>query len=235
VGQFWRAAKAGLRPAKKTKSFGQAHIQWLRLQGVAFKQVSDQVTYEEYLSEWDHQHTRVLRMETLLAEAFERMPKRQQGVVKALMGLKGVARISAMTVTAEVGSFNRFESPRQLMAYGGVVPSEYSSGKSVHRGGISKTGNALLRHSLSESAWSYRHGATPGAQVKTRRVELSATIVGICQKADKRLTRKYRGLIERGKPTQKAAVAVSRELLGFMWAAACEAERQFDQRHPRAA
>ncbi len=218
--------RAGKRPANKTRSFGQAHCAWLRLQGASFAQRSDQASYEEYLSEWENQHERVKRFDGHLQEAMERMPKQQKAVVAALMGLKGVAKITALTTTAEVGSFSRFASPRQLMAYAGVVPSEYSSGKSVHRGGISKTGNKLLRHAITESAWQYRHGGA-GAAIKERRQSLSAGIVSICQKADKRLVRKYRGMIERGKPTQKTATAVSRELLGFMWAVACTAEAKF--------
>jgi transposase len=79
--------RRGRRPAKKTKSFGQAHCSWLRLQGPQLEQASDRVAFEEYLSEWEHQHERVLRFERHLTEAFERMPKRQQGIVKALMGL----------------------------------------------------------------------------------------------------------------------------------------------------
>jgi transposase len=221
--------RAGKRPAKKTKGFGVAHCAWLRLQGPTFSQTSDQVSYEEYLSEWENQHERVKRFDGHLQEAMERMPKRQKAVVQSLMGLKGVAKITAMTATAEVGSFSRFASPRQLMAYAGVVPSEYSSGKSVHRGGISKTGNKLLRHAITESAWLYRHGGA-GAAIKERRQSLSAGIVSICQKADKRLARKYRGMIERGKPTQKAATATSRELLGFMWAVACAVEAKFDEK-----
>lgn len=222
--------RAGKRPAKKTKSFGQVHCGWLRLQGPTFAQRSDQASYEEYLSEWENQHERVKRFEGHIHEAMERMPKRQKSVVQALMGLKGVAKLTAITATAEVGSFSRFASPRQLMAYAGVVPSEYSSGKSVQRGSISKTGNKLLRHAISESAWAHRHRATAGAVVKDRRQTLPVGIVSICQKADRRLARKYRGMVERGKPTQKAATAVGRELLGFMWAVACTAEAKFDER-----
>ena len=138
--------------------------------------------------------------------------------------MKKISIAAAAVLFAEVGNFSRFRSPRQLMAYAGLVPSEYSSGGSQKRGGLTKTGNAPLRHSLVESAWTYRHLRCTGEVVKRRRLLCSATINAIAEKADRRLSSRYRRLSERGKPTQKTTAAIARELLGFVWAVAIEAE-----------
>jgi transposase len=77
-------------------------------------------------------------------------------VVVAVQALRGVV---AATVVAEVGNFSRFENPRQLMAYLGLNPSEHSSGATIRRGPITKTGNSLARTCLVEAASTYRHPA----------------------------------------------------------------------------
>jgi len=219
--------RAGKRPPKRTKSFGYAHSAWLKT--LQFEQESDRIAFEEYHSEWQHQQQRVLRMEKHIAEAIERLPAEQKAVFAALCTLRGVAKGVAATAIAEVGKFSRFDSPRQLMAYAGVVSAEDSSGGSIWRGPITKTGNAFLRHAISESAWAYRHSGLSGVEVKKRREGASAPIVAIAQGAEKRLCSRYRRLVAKGKPSQKAATAVARELLGFMWAVAVEAEKQIKQ------
>jgi transposase len=221
--------RMGKQQAKKTKPFGQIHCKWLSGLASEFEHESDRVAFEEYHGEWAHQRERVLRLDQRLTEAIERLPETQRQVFAALCALRGVAKISAITVLAEVGSFSRFDSPRQLMSYAGIVPSEHSSGGSTKRGGITKTGNAFLRRSLAESAWSHRFRCAPTGQVQTRRRDVSAAIVAIAERADKRLNARYRRLIAAGKPSQKAITAVARELLGFMWAAAIEAERAATQ------
>jgi len=112
------------------------------------------------------------------------------------------------------------------MAYGGIVPREHSSGGSVRRGAITKTGNARLRRVLVEAAWHYRHAPTPGWTVKQRRRGQPAAICRIADKAQQRLHLRYRRLLSRGKSKQAVVTALGRELLGFMWAIAGELERQ---------
>lgn len=213
------------RPPKKTKSFGHTHCRWLQGLAPTFELESNRLTFDEYYAEWTHQHERVLRIEKHIDAAVEKLSPIQREVFQALCSLRGVAKTVAVTALAEVGSFSRFDSPRQLMSYAGVVSAEYSSGNSVQRGAITKTGNAFLRHVIAESAWSYRYPGVAGAEVRARRTECSATIVGIAEKADRRLSSRYRHLLAKGKPPQKAATAVARELLGFMWAVAVEAEK----------
>jgi len=76
--------------------------------------------------------------------------------------MRGIALINAVVLVAEVGDFTRFSNPRQLMAYFGLVPGERSSGETVRRGAITKTGNTHARRALVEGAWAYRMKARIG-------------------------------------------------------------------------
>ena len=143
-------------------------------------------------------------------------------LVEGLTALRGVASITATTVAAELGDLTRFDSPRQLMAFVGLVPGEHSSGSSRRQGGITKAGNAHVRHVLAESAWCYRFPArkTPALQRQAERT--TATVQALAWKAQKRLCSRYRHLTNRGLPKGKVCTAIARELLGFIWAIAWE-------------
>ncbi len=106
------------------------------------------------------------------------------------------------------------------MAYLGLVPSEHSSGQSTHRGPITKSGNRHVRRILVQAAWHYRHRPAVGAILRRRRRGQPAAIIGLADRAQQRLNRRYnRLLLAHRKPSQKAVVAVARELVGFLWAA----------------
>jgi len=147
-------------------------------------------------------------------------------VVAAVQALRGVSILVAATVVAEVGNFSRFTSPRQLMAYLGLNPSEHSSGGTIKRGPITKTGNSLARTCLVEAAWTYRHPARVTKIIRDRLEGLPEPIRAIAWKAQVRLSARYRKLIAAGKPAPKAIVAVARELVGFIWAIARLVEPQ---------
>lgn len=115
---------------------------------------------------------------------------------------------------------NRFESPRQLVGYLGLVPSERSTGESVRRGGITKAGNGRVRHMLIESAWTYRHPPKIGKSKLYRLEQASPAVREIAWKAQSRLTARYRKLAACGKRTTVVFTAIARELVGFMWAIA---------------
>jgi len=136
-------------------------------------------------------------------------------LVEALQGLRGFALINAVTLVAEIGDPRRFDSPRQLMAYLGLVPSEHSTGNTVRRGGITKTGNARARKALVEAAWTY----TRPAKLPKPADQLGA-LRAIADKARHRLSGRYRRLTARGKRPSVAVVAIARELAGFLWAIA---------------
>lgn len=139
--------------------------------------------------------------------------------IARLRALRGVDTITAMTIITEVIDLNRFRSPRELMAFIGVVPRERSSGGRERRGSITKTGNAHIRRVLIESAWHYQR--LPAGTPKTilaRRDGQPPEVIETARKAELRLHRKFMKLLGRGKPKGIAAVAVARELAGFIWA-----------------
>jgi transposase len=134
------------------------------------------------------------------------------------MALRGVRVLTAMTIIAEMIDLKRFPDARKLMAAFGVVASEHSSGEQERRGGITKTGNVHGRRVVIESSWHYRHPPVVGKALRKRRAGLPQEVLEIARKADRRLNKKYWHLVNRGKSTQTAVVAVARELVGFIWA-----------------
>jgi len=143
-------------------------------------------------------------------------------LVKAFQALRGVRLITAVILAAEVGDYARFGTPRELMAYLGMVPSESSSGQQRRQGRITRTGNGHVRRILTESAWNYRFYPRASRAIRKRREPLPAEVVAIAEKAEVRLSKRYRHLIQKGKSSPKAVTAVARELAGFVWAIARE-------------
>ena len=132
---------------------------------------------------------------------------------------RGIDTMTAITLIAELHDFRRFRSPSQLMAYLGLVPSEYSSGPRQQRGGITRTGNRHVRRLLIEAAWHYRHRARVGEALAERRHGQPPTMIALADKAQLRLCRRYRRMERHGKHATKIVVAVARELVGYLWAA----------------
>lgn len=137
--------------------------------------------------------------------------------VEALCCLRGIKTLTAMTLLAEIGDVRRFPSPRALMAYFGLVPSEHSSGERERRGPITKAGNTQARRLLVEAAWNNRHRAAAALILTRRRQGQPPQIVAIALKAQQRLARKFAALWQRKHP-HVAVTAVARELCGFVWA-----------------
>lgn len=109
-------------------------------------------------------------------------------VVRALQTLRGINLIVEVNFATEVGDISRFECPRQLMGYLGLVPSERSTADTVRRGGITKAGNGRVRHMLVESAWTYRHPPKVGAKKLYRMEAATPRVREIAWKAQTRLT-----------------------------------------------
>jgi len=196
----------------------QAHFRWL--ERVKFEVPVQQIVFEEYVGAIKQNQQRVSGLEDEMLKVMEGWSLGP--VVEALMALRGVKLITAMTVMAELGDITRFDSPSQLMAYLGLVPSEYSSGKSKRRGGITKTGNGHVRRVLTETAWCYRFQARRTAHLQRRIEKTSEEVQAIAWKAQKRLCGRYQHLLERGKLRVQVCTAIARELVGFIWAIACE-------------
>jgi transposase len=217
--------RQGRRPAERMTAWTQRHLDWIRRE-VKFEQFAQRVTLEDYLEEVDHLGQRITRLEKGIDEALEGAPETMKAVVSALQALRGVAKMTAITIVAEVGQLSRFPKARQLMGYSGAVASEHSSGERTSRGGITKTGNAHLRRVLVEAAWSQRFAPSLTRRLRERQKGLSAEVLEIAAKARHRLSARYRRLQARGKSKQQVVTAIARELLGFVWAIGVEVERK---------
>ena len=202
----------------------QKYVEWIRT--LKYDHVAQQATLVDYLAEVDHAGERILRLEQAIDDAVKQASPSVRAVIDGLQALRGVAKLSATTIAVEIGSFSRFETAKQLMAYCGVVPSEHSSGNTRRQGAITKTGNAHVRRVLFESAWGCRHRPNLGAALKQRQRGLSTTTNEIAWKAQHRLYRRYVALTARGKPSAKVLGAIGRELLGFIWAIAVQIEQE---------
>lgn len=217
--------RQGRRPAERMTAWTQRHLDWIRRE-VKFEQFAQRATLEDYLEEVDHLGQRIARLEKAIDEAIEGAPATMKAVVCGLQALRGIAKMTAITIVAEVGQLSRFPKARQLMGYSGAVASEHSSGERTSRGGITKTGNAHLRRVLVEAAWSQRFAPSLTRRLRERQEGLSAEVLEIAAKARHRLSARYRRLLARGKSKQQVVTAIARELLGFVWAIGVEVERK---------
>lgn len=181
---------------------------------------AQQIVFQELLRAVDEQVARLARLETELREALPHW--RLAPLVHGLQALRGVQWLVALTVVAELGDLTRFTSPRQLAAFVGLIPSEYSSGASRRQGGITKAGNGRARRALTEAAWAYRHPAKVSAHIQQRIDTLPTRLQDIGWKAQVRLCKRFRRLVARGKHPNVAVTAIARELIAFMWAIARE-------------
>lgn len=208
--------RLSLRPPAGTRAGTQAHTAWLR--GLTLPHPVQQVVLEELRSGIAEAEARLKRLEATLAEAKLATPVATR--IAGLQVLRGVGLVTAASMVAEIGDVSRFTHPRQLMAYAGVVPSEHSSGGRQQRGRITKCGNSHLRRVLVEAAQHYRHLPHVGSGLRKRQTGQPAAAVAIGWRAQQRLHRRYFRLVQRGKSSQQAIVAIARELLGFIWAVA---------------
>jgi transposase len=197
-------------------TWGPAHLRWLA--EVVCATPAQQIVFQEYVRAV-HEHT--ARLQRLVQELQEQVTSwRLHPVVEALEALRGVQFTVAVTIVAELGDLTRFENPRQLMKYLGLIPSEYSSGERRRQGSITKAGNTHARRALVEGAWAYRYPAKVSRHIQLRLEQQPKTIQDISWKAQVRLCKRYRRLIARGKHANQVVVAIARELSAFMWAIA---------------
>ena len=216
----------GVRYGGKT-SWTQAYWRWLA--GLSFEAQASQTAFTEYWLAVQAGEERVQRLTQALKASTTGW--RFEPVVAALQALRGIDAVSAIGLVAEIGDLSRFEHPRKLMGYLGLVPSEYSSGERTSRGSITKTGNAHARRLLTEAAWNYRFRARIGREAQRRQEALAEPIRAIGWQAQLRLTQRFAALLTRGVQPNKACVAVARELAGFVWAIARAASQQHATTH----
>ena len=209
--------RSGIRYAGKT-AWTAAHVRWIA--GIKLPQPVQQIVFQEYVDAVTAASERLERVEGNLRDAV--LEWRLKHLVEALQALRGVQLVVAATLAAEIGQIDRFDSPRQLMAYLGLVPSEYSSGPSIRRGSITKCGNTHARRVLTEAAWAYRLPARITPIIAKRQDKLAKSVRTIAWKAQVRLCKRYRTLRAKGKEQNKVITAIARELAGFVWAIARE-------------
>ena len=215
--------RQGRRATEGTTAWTGKYLTWVKQ--LRFEHPAQEATLLDYLHEVEHAASRIVRLERAIDAAVEAMPESLQAVIAGLQCLRGVAKVSAVTLVSELGQLSRFATARQLMGYAGMVSREHSSGQSIRRGAISKAGNAHLRRIVTEAAWSYRHRPNLGATLKTRQGGQSEELKAIAWRAQHRLHDRYRALLAKGKTKQKVITALGRELLGFIWAIGCQIER----------
>jgi transposase len=199
-------------------TWGPAHLRWLS--EVVCPTPAQQIVFQEYVRAVTEHTERLQRLEQELHEHVSTW--RLQPVVEALQSLRGVQFTVAVTLVAELGDLTRFDNPRQLMSYLGLIPSEYSSGDRRRQGGITKAGNTHARRVLIEGAWAYRYPAKVSRHLQLRLETLPKPLQDISWKAQVRLCQRYRRLIGRGKNPNQVVVAIARELSAFIWAIARE-------------
>jgi len=217
----------GKRPPETVrKSWTLKYMAWINEQ-VHFDLPALEATLLDYVHEVNHMAERIERLDKAIVEAILKAPPAMRAVVEALQALRGVAQITAVTVVAELGTLSRFDSPRKLMGYSGLVSSEHSSGNRIQRGSITKTGNAHLRRVIIESAWAYQYRPWIGGYLRKRQQGLDQDIKDVAWKAQGRLHARYKKLAAAGKKKPQIVTAVGRELLGFIWAIAVRTEAKF--------
>ena len=224
--------RQGRRAAEGTKAWTGKYLKWIKEQ-VHFEQPAQEATLLDYLHEVEHAGERIQRLENSIDTAIETVPEKMRAVIQGLQSLRGIAKVSAVSIVAELGEISRFAKPRQLMGYSGAVSRESSSGERTQRGAISKAGNAHLRRIVVEAAWSYRYRPNIGAGLAARQKDSSEEVKEIAWKAQHRLHSRYSKLLAKGKTKQKVVTAVGRELLGFIWAIGLQVEQAVSASAPK--
>src|SRR5205809_1362464 len=197
------------------RNWTREHRRWI--DSLEWTQPSERVVIDDYLLAIDHVEARLLELDTRLTEIAQNEPYREP--VGWLRCFRGIDTLTAILILAELHDFRRFPNARALMAYLGLVPGEDSTGEKHRRGRITRTGNTLVRRLLVETAWHYQHRPSIGVSLTRRRKGQPGRVIAIGDKAQQRLCRRFRKLAAEHKPAPKIAVAIARELAGFLWAA----------------
>jgi transposase len=206
----------GILYEDSASTWTQRHRCWLRSQDLGG---GAQATLLDYLGAVDTLELRRGQLERTISELVRGSSCEQ--TVARLRCLRGIDTLSAAGLAAEIGDFQRFPRPGQLMSYLGLVPSEHSSGETRRQGAITKTGPRHARRLLVEAAWHYRKTPSRGVTLQRRQEGQPANVIAISWQAQRRLHNLWRRLAdERGKRRPIVAVAVARELAGFCWALA---------------
>jgi transposase len=206
--------RQGLHYPDNRATWTKAHMTWLASQKL--EHVEQRIAFEEMLFALRQAQERIARLEQAIRAAVPDWSLAE--MVTALMAMRGFDLISASAFLAEIGDLSRFQTPRQLMGYLGLVPSESSTGDTIQRGPITKAGNRRARRTLVECSWSYQHPPRVGKEKQAKVAAAPPAVREIAWKAQCRLSARYRTLIRKGKGANVAVTAVARELAAFIWA-----------------
>jgi len=196
-----------------SERWGPKHRRWLT--ELILPHPAQQIVMQEYISTLNERFERLNRLDNELKHQVHRW--RYFPVVKALQSMRGVKLLTAAGLIAELGDLGRFDHPRKLMAYLGLVPSEHTSSNRRRLGAITKTGNTHARRLLVEAAHSYRHTARISTEIQTRQEGLPDCVNTIAWNAQLRLCRRYQRLLQRGKHRNVVVTAIARELSAYIW------------------
>jgi len=202
----------------------QKHLTWLHALEFAEPRLTQ--VFENYFAEMVYCQSRLQNLDQEVTQLAQSPAYRE--VVRLLCCFHGIDTLTAITLLTEIFTFGRFASPRQLMSYLGLTPGEDSSGDRQRKGAITKTGNARVRRLLNEAAWHYRHRYLPSRALQKRRAGQPAWAIAIAEAAGRRLSQRFRYLVNAGKLPTKANIAVARELIGFIWSLVT----QYEARNP---
>ena len=191
-----------------------AHRRWLA--GQKFEHAAQQIVFQEAIDAIQDAIERLRRLEkqlALIAPEWSMAP-----VVEAYQAMRGASFLVAVTFAAEIGDVRRFDTPRQLMSFLGLVPGESSTGDTVRRKGLTLAGNRRARRALVEGAWIYRYPARVSETLRARREGLPKSVRDIAWKAQVRLCARYGRLSAMGKKLPIVVAAIAREMDAFLWA-----------------
>jgi transposase len=192
----------------------QAHRRWLARQ--SFEYPAQQIVFQEGIDAIEDAVQRLRRIDEQLASI---VPSWSMApVVQAYQAMRGASFLVAVIFAAEIGDIRRFDTPRQLMAFLGLVPGERSTGNTVRRTSLTLAGNGRARRVLIEAAWTYRFPARVSEALRVRLEGLPKAVRDIAWKAQVRLCTRYRRLSAAGKKLPVVVAAIAREIAAFLWA-----------------
>ena len=203
---------------KGTANWSQKHLRWLT--ELVLPHPAQHIVLQEFLHTITERISRLERLDNELTHHVHQW--RYYPVVKAIQAMRGVRLLVATGVVAELGDLTRFDHPRKLMSYLGLVPSEHSSGGKRHIGAITKCGNGRARRLLVEGAHTYRYAANISTDMQKRQEGLPKDIIDIAWKAQLRLCKRYKKMIAKGKHYNLVVTAIAREMIAYIWAIAKE-------------
>ena len=189
---------------------------WRWVAAQEFGRPAETASFEHYVDRVRYLDAAIKALDGQIEELANTPAYRDQ--VALLSCLRGISTLAAMVILSELYDLQRFDSPRQMMAFIGIVPSEHSTGDKRRQGGITKTGNGFVRRILVEASWAYRRSASITSRQRSLLADRPPAVADLCRRANSRLTKRYRILVGRGKSSPVAMTAIARELCGFIWA-----------------